>query len=1005
MSSHMKLALEQKSPVTRSMCVNRLIILVYLFGFYCLRTEGHNEQHCDMRKLRPFRQTIQLADSGDGFTEMVPPDPEIRHIWPSEMASLFYQFSRPTIRNKVWLYQTTEGESYRLRRQLEDFSCFELGEKETRDPFEQSFYLKTSLDGIYMFAEYDTNWKLPKNLKTHKGRNEIYTPLKTYVVLELKPAKIGLVLRLAGYEPFENCSGAHEKMEWVMKSLQNLRATSSKRPDLATVDGDVQYEVIGEHCRQLSDDSSPTYVSVYYNIDGARITPNGFPYNQERPWIAKGEPIYRLKGDETIVIPLPQPFGSVTRIRLNDFTLSPKDEINITLKTRSEEAMSEAFWGPGNEKLPFPEEQATPYVFATVRLNQTLFHEVCTQGKHKLDWMLIEPMYGRVRTSSGVMIAMNVWDSWVNAQFVTEVIIEKTGDSRKDMKIGSVVFEQPQHPEDVNEMLRLIHEQRPLPGAMPKFGRACLTKVHGFATSSYYVHLERPSKCIEWDRTQHSVYKKTGSIRSALTSYTIQLLYDDFGDELVNATGAIAGHIQLVSFSRKSRKMTHIELDCPKQNTQEGETMRIGFVVDRIKDEIQYLARWEDRWVQHLGYTNQVAFIELNETNMDRWASTPKMCPPERTMVDFVYELDTRNLRVKANDTDKMLLNATLSKHPMWLGLEIFVDQNAPLCVGCFVYVQIDRRGVHHNRPTQWPAVDFAVNEWSQIHYPRQANSKAMWTAIVSISQTYEKRVALEANPKNSQRRLLEITRKLANPINLSVALVGAASFCPPGQYMPYGTPAVCVECPPGTQSRILNENTSFAVHVCEQCPRGTYQEIPGQTKCNKCAPGQTTLGRGSWSRRSCGPNVTTDGIFVSNTRGVPIKGEPYVMVESSSTTKDQTYGWTKDEDEDEFQTFEGPGELNMVSTGRLVFNMVSLVLLLGCIMVFVATSMGYMLIWVSQKTRRRRPTMSDKSRSTENTPNDPGRRQYTWAVPDSTGELTHRFRDRASSNRLSSSK
>lgn len=954
-------------------------------------------EFCDLEKLRPFRQTIQLVDSGDGFTEMVPPEPEIRHIWPSEKASLFYLFSRPTIKNKVWIYETMKGETYRLEAKIDNFPCFELGVKEVREPFEHRFYLKTSLGGIYMFAEYDTNWKLLKNLETHQGRNEIYTPLKTFVVLELKPAKIGLTLRLGTYEPFENCAGAQTRLVWLMNSLQNLRVSSSMRKDLAMLDGKISHKILREQCRRLSDDASPTYVATYYSIDRARITPSGAHLGTERPWSVKGIPMRGIRVDGSTSIPLPQPFGAVTRIRLEGISLSGRDEFNLTLMTRSEEAMNEVFWGPGNAQLPYPEEQALPYEFAKVRINQSLFHELCPRGTQSIEWMVIEPWYGRIRTSNGVIVAMNVWDSWENARFITELIIDKSGEGRRDMRIEKLAFEQPQDKEEVGEVLRAIHEERPLPGATPKFGRACWTKVHGFATSSYYVHLEQPDRCIKWDEENHRVKKKTESIRSALTSYTVQLLYDDFGDELVNATGTVIGHIQAVTFSRKARRMTDLELDCPRQSTEEGETMRIGFVVDRVKDQIQYISRWEDRWVRYLGETNQVAFVPLSDTTTQRWASTPGYCPPERTTVDFAYSLDTRRLQVVANDTDELILDVTLEKHPIWLGFEVFTDPNATRCVGCFVHVQIDRRGVDINRPMHWPSNDSAVNQWSQVHFPRQANSKAAWYAWVDVTQKFERRVALTPSPKNLQRRLVELTRKLANPNNISVVVAGAAAYCPPGQYMPYGTPAVCVECPPGTQSRILYENTSFPVHVCQQCPKGTYQDIPGQTKCLPCAQGQTTPTRGSWSRGSCGPNVTTDGMFVSHSHSIPMAGKPYVMVELPSKSKEQTYDWTKDEDEDEYQDIEGPGELNMVSTGRLVFNMVSLVLLLGCVMAFAITSKGYMLIWITRKARYRRTISTEQSKSSTT-----GKTGGSIKKSESSAELSRRVRTLTSDSSLS---
>ncbi|VDP82191.1 unnamed protein product [Echinostoma caproni] len=922
--------------------------MIYLYNLWLLNGVSQ-DQNC-ASELSSMKQTIRLVDSGDGFTEMVPPKAQLIHIWPYERANLFYRVNRPTIQNKVWLY-TPPGQEYGYRL-TKSISCIEQGVRRMVDPHEETFWLNTSESGGYMFAEYDTNWKLAKTTGKHYGRNELYNPLVTFMVLSLEAANIGLTLKLTKYESFENCTGTSEKTKWVFQSLFGMRMFRSVREDRAMLDGKLTYQVVESKCHLLPEDDSPLEIYAYYNIDRTRVTSQGVQPHKEREWALKEKPLDYIDFRERFDLTLPQPFGAGVRIRLTDIRLPPAAGLRVILMTRSEEGVSEGFWGPGNVEPPFPEEQILPYPFAAVEINRTLFHQLLANGRPILDWLLIEPYYGRLRTSTGLMVPFNVKDRWENEQFVTALRLETIGGENEEVTIYQIMYERPKHPEDVNEVLRALHTERPLPGATPKHGRACLSKVHGYYTSSFHVNLEEPWRCIELDKTDHRVYKKTGSPRSPLTSYSIQLLYDDFGDELANATGVLTGHVQMISFPRKAQTRGS-EYFCPMRTIgADGEVMRIGFVMGRNED-VQYIARWENRWVRYHSTTGEVLHIELE--GQDRVAeSVPGYCGPERSTVDFVYDMETRRLQVVANDTRRTLVNATLNKHPMWLGLEMFTDPKVPRCEGCYVNVFIDRRGVYPGYATQWPTVESAINDWNQIQYPRQSNSKAISIDTVNVVQSFETRSAMLPTPKNLQRRLIELTRKLANSINISVTVLEANAHCPPGQYMPYGTPAVCVKCPAGTRSQVLTPNTSFPVYVCDLCPRGMYQDQPGQEDCKRCEVRQSTPRKGSWSRGSCGPNVTTDGIFVAQSGGLSAKGEPYVMVELPAQSKEQTFDWTKGVEEQEFQTIEGPGELNMVSTGRLVFNMISLVLLLGCVMAFVVTSKGYMLIWITRRTRYR---------------------------------------------------
>ncbi|TPP58918.1 hypothetical protein FGIG_04515 [Fasciola gigantica] len=399
------------------------VVLICAYGL-CSTSNGLEDEDCAMG-LSSMKQTIRLVDSGDGFTEMVPPEPQLIHIWPNERAILFYQANRPTTQNKVWLY-TPPGQEFGYRLK-ESVSCIEQGTRYIPDPHEETFWINTSESGSYMFAEYDTNWKLAKTTGKHYGRNELYNPLVTFMVLSLEPANIGLTLKMTQFEPFENCTGANEKTEWVFRTLFNMRMFRSVRTDKAMLDGNLTHKVIETKCHLLSDDESPVEIFAYYNIDRTRITSNGVQAHKERKWAVKDKQLDDIQFRDRKEITLPQPFGAGVRIRLVDIILPPISGLRITLITRSEEGMSEGFWGPGNVEPPFPDEQIMPYPFAVVDLNRTIFHQLLANNKSVLDWMLIEPYYGRLRTSTGLMVPFNVKDRWVNGQFLTALKFEAIG--------------------------------------------------------------------------------------------------------------------------------------------------------------------------------------------------------------------------------------------------------------------------------------------------------------------------------------------------------------------------------------------------------------------------------------------------------------------------------------------------------------------------------------------------------------------------------------------------
>ncbi|CAL8071731.1 unnamed protein product [Calicophoron daubneyi] len=891
------------------------------------------------KDMERTKRTVVTATTG-----LLPPIPQSVHLWPTETTVLAHKLKMPTSPNKVWLYQPEDSAESEAHYVDSAFHCIEIGTKREETISTETYWLTTGKSGTYWFTEYE-NGTMGKSTQ-EKG--ELYVVLATFIVSAMKPASIGLTLRVTSYEPRIDCKGSDGKVKWVLNALQSIRMFRSVRIDKAMLDGDLsESEIVKSECYPLPDDDYPLQIMAYYNIDRARIAPGGILVDDERPWNLKAEVPDGIEIKKSATIKLPHPFGGGTRIRLSNFNLPPDIGLQFELKTRSEEGESEGFWGPGMVDPPFPDEQVLPYDFATVTLDDKTLRKYCADENDHIEWMLIEPYYGRIRTATGYLIAMNVKDKWINGEFLTELVVRLLGNENHTMVIPKISFEVPAHPEDIYEIIQVLRAPHPLPGATPKWGRACLSTEHGFSTSSYYINLRHPKECIDLDDKKYNVRKKTGGPRSGLISYSIRMLYDDFGYELEDAKGFVTGHIQMVSYSRQAQQSDGHCL--PRLTPTTGEIMRLGWLVDARTGDLQYLSRWEGFWVNH--YPVNDSSFNINLDYLNRLGYSKTHCGPERTEMDFVYDLETHRLRVVANDTNSVLVNATLNKHPIWLGLEMFTDPTVE-CEGCFVYVHIDRRAVRHRYQMRRPMVNSATNDWHQIHFPRQADALALNIQTVKVIQTLPFRSAMLPSPANLQRRLLKLTRKLANPLGLSIAVLGAASICQPGQFMSYGTPAVCVNCPPGTKAMKYDQQSYFPVYLCEVCPIGTYQHKAGQPDCTPCKKGMTTPSKGSWTRKNCVPNVTED-VFVTKTRAILKSGEPYKMVELASESSEQTYDWTKDEEE-EYQTMEGPSELNMVSTSRLVFNMIILVLLLGCIMAFVVTSKGYMLVWISDKARHR---------------------------------------------------
>lgn len=399
------------------------LTLLYSYSV-CVSCDSLGEESCH-EALRPMKQSIRLIDSGDGFTEMVPPQSELIHIWPNERATLFYQSNRPTKKNTVWLYKPPEGEyGYRLSKSI---SCIEQGVRQIQDPYEETYWINTSQSGSYMFAEFDTNWKLGKSAETHHGRKELYNPLISFMVLPLVPASVGLTLKMSHYETSENCAEANTRFDWIIQSLRSLHAFRSLREDKAMFDGKLESVVMESKCHMLSKDESPTEIFAYYNIDRARITPQGVQPDKERAWAIKDKLSVETEFRGSKEIQLPQPFGAGVRIRLKHVQVPSSAGLQITLMTRSEESQSEAFWGPGNVEPPFPEEQITPYPFAVVDLNPNIFHQLIADGRPEVDWILIEPYYGRLRTSTGLTVPCNIKDRRSNGRYLTVLKLKVLG--------------------------------------------------------------------------------------------------------------------------------------------------------------------------------------------------------------------------------------------------------------------------------------------------------------------------------------------------------------------------------------------------------------------------------------------------------------------------------------------------------------------------------------------------------------------------------------------------
>lgn len=399
---------------------------------------------CNYDDIKVYRQSIRMVTTVAGTSENN--QPNVINLWPGRLVTLTYTETRRGLTDRVWIHRRFDDTTgYRLHKSN---ACFKLGTQMKKQPYEEAYWIVTRNGGIYMFVEFDRNVRIPPS-EFHLGQKEIYRALITYIVILLKPAILGIQFRVTRYEYTGTCNQAAEDIANVITTVNALRAPSSQgNYGMRILQGRLNHTISQSECRILHHDDSggkissgsagkgderrnytddrPAHIFVYHNIDRTRLAPDGSLINHERNWTTQSriqKPPTNLLGDQ-IVINVPQPFGATKRIKLVRLSQPEKSILRVTLKTRAEEVMTEAFWGPGNIQPPFPQPLVLPYEFASVTLVEDVIYDRCNNGECHMDWMLIEPVFGRIRTSNGMIVPMNIFDRWSNAQFIMELKVE-----------------------------------------------------------------------------------------------------------------------------------------------------------------------------------------------------------------------------------------------------------------------------------------------------------------------------------------------------------------------------------------------------------------------------------------------------------------------------------------------------------------------------------------------------------------------------------------------------
>ncbi|VDP96695.1 unnamed protein product [Trichobilharzia regenti] len=389
--------------------------IFFLFLSTIITIDESNQQYGIIPecKLDGLEQTILWSTAAD-FSRIQ--SPKMINIWPGERINLTHHIMHKSNLSKIWLWQTGENfkTGYRLQETVE---CFTMKREIQYNPYREIYNLLIHKDGIYALAFKEVDWQA----NIEKGLHETYIPLAIYTVSVLKPASIGYTLRLIAYHSDDQCYDIQHKTEWIFQALSKNKLESKENTKL--LNSKFEYKTLETRCSQLPNDDSPIQMIYYYNINRLKVTPNGYTPASERPWkLITSYKSYVIK--ESLLINLPREFGMAKRIRLENIQVPFGDGLKITLKSISDEGVSEGLWGLGHVTPPFSDDRILHQIYAVVKLNSSLYDLLREKPDElNIQWILIEPIYGRLRTSSGITVQMNQYYHWTNAQYLTQLEI------------------------------------------------------------------------------------------------------------------------------------------------------------------------------------------------------------------------------------------------------------------------------------------------------------------------------------------------------------------------------------------------------------------------------------------------------------------------------------------------------------------------------------------------------------------------------------------------------
>ncbi|CAH8440676.1 unnamed protein product [Heterobilharzia americana] len=389
----------------------RIILLLFSTIIIINKSKQQQQQHKDISdcQLNGLEQTITWSKSAD-FSRIN--HPKTINIWFGEKINLTYRDNHKRKLPKTWLWQTGHNfnEGYRLTESIE---CFVIENRTHLEPYTEINSLLIHKDGIYVLALIESDWHVHVQI----GLQESYIPLAIFIVSVLKPVSISYTLRFITYHSDHECYDAEYKIWWIFQVLLNNKLLNIQNKPL--LDSKFQYKTKEAKCLRLSNDDSPIQIIYYYNINRVKVTPNGYTPASEAQWkVIKSYKNYTI--EENYTVDLSTEFGIVMRIRLKNIQVPFGNGMKITLKSISDEGL----WKLGHMTPPFTDDKLLHQVYAVVRLNSTIYNLLREKPDQlNIQWILVEPLYGRLRTSNGITVQMNLYHHWTTAQYLTKLEI------------------------------------------------------------------------------------------------------------------------------------------------------------------------------------------------------------------------------------------------------------------------------------------------------------------------------------------------------------------------------------------------------------------------------------------------------------------------------------------------------------------------------------------------------------------------------------------------------